>query len=149
VGTWQKIQGSPGGAALFHCVTTGVQLEAFPQPATLAPAYTRRLFLLLSLLLVLALGVVWLTPSFREFILQTVHPFRVIQIGIPPGTMSLVHGNRTYVVRCDQHCADFKVGSDYPMFDTGGAVEYTGAGQKMAFPVIEEQTKFDLTGGHG
>jgi hypothetical protein len=35
------------------------------------------------------------------------------------------------------------------MKDVGDAVEYTGAGQKIELPILEEQVTFDTTGGHG
>jgi hypothetical protein len=130
-------------------VTTGVQLDKSSRNATPTPGRTRRLFLVVSLLLLLALAVVWWTTSGQEFVLETVHPFRVTQIKTSAGTMSLVHGQRTYVVRCDTHCTDFRPSSTYPMKDIGDAVEYSGAGQKIDFPILEEQITFDTTGGHG
>jgi hypothetical protein len=63
--------------------------------------------------------------------------------------MNLVHGNHSYVVRCAEHCTEFKNGSFYRMDDAGAALQYTHAGQTISLPIIEEQTTFDVTGGHG
>ena len=63
--------------------------------------------------------------------------------------MSLVHGNRTYIVRCDAHCIYFRPSDTYPMKDVGDAVEYRGKGQKVTLPILEEHITFDTTGGHG
>ncbi|HVO59727.1 MAG TPA: hypothetical protein VMT53_02260 [Terriglobales bacterium] len=63
--------------------------------------------------------------------------------------MDLVHGTHSYVVRCAEHCRDFKVGGLYGMKDAGAALQHSQAGQTISFPIIEEQTTFDVTGGHG
>jgi hypothetical protein len=97
----------------------------------------------------LALAIFWWTIAGQEFILETVHPFRVTQIETSARTMSLVHGNRTYIVRCDAHCLDFRSSGTYRMKDVGDAVEYTGAGQKIELPILEEHVTFDTAGGQG
>jgi hypothetical protein len=35
------------------------------------------------------------------------------------------------------------------MKDVGDAVEYTGAGQKIELPILEEHVTFDTAGGQG
>jgi hypothetical protein len=63
--------------------------------------------------------------------------------------MNLVHGKHTYVVRCSGHCTEFRSGGFYPLDDAGAVLRYTHAGQTISLPIIEEQTTFDVTGGHG
>ncbi len=108
----------------------------------------RWLFPALSLIFVAGV-VIWWTLTEREFVLERVHPFHVSQINATSETMMLVHGNRSYVVRCGTQCALFQVENNYPMKDAGGFIEYSRRGQKFTFPIIEEQTTFDVTGGHG
>jgi hypothetical protein len=85
----------------------------------------------------------------RDGIVKTVHPYRVTHINTAEGTMGLLHGNRGYSVRCDQHCGYFHTGGFYQMDDAGAVLRYTRAGQTISLPIIEEQTTFDVTGGHG
>lgn len=63
--------------------------------------------------------------------------------------MDLLHGKRSYVVRCAEHCGDFKVGGFYGMKDAGAVLQHSQAGQVISFPIVEEDTTFDVTGGHG
>ena len=130
-------------------MTTGVQFEKSSRRAVCLPERTRRLLLLVSLFLVLALAIFWWTSWGQEFILETVHPFRVTQIEPSARTMSLVHDNRTYLVRCDAHCPDFRSSGTYRMKDVGDAVEYNRAGQKIELPILEEHVTFDTAGGKG
>ena len=97
----------------------------------------------------MALAVAWWGGSGQEFLLETVHPFRVTQIETSARAMSLVHGNRTYIVRCDAQCIYFRASDTYPMKDVGDAVEYGAKGQKIKLPILEEHIAFDTTGGHG
>jgi hypothetical protein len=53
------------------------------------------------------------------------------------------------VVRCSEHCGEFTSGGFYRMDDAGAVLRYTHAGQTISLPIIEEQTRFDVTGGHG
>ncbi|HEX6501602.1 MAG TPA: hypothetical protein VF011_00040 [Terriglobales bacterium] len=129
-------------------MSTTVQFDKSAQ-ATLAREHKIPLWLLAVFLVALALGITWWALSPRKFIIETVHPYRVTHINLGDKTMYLVHGNRSYVVRCQEHCGDFKPAGTYPMYDAGAALEYMRAGRKIIFPIIEEETTFDLTGGHG
>jgi hypothetical protein len=90
----------------------------------------------------------WLT-SRREFISEIFPSFRVTEIEAPGGIMKLVHGNRRYLVRCGQRCAEFKPARSYPMKNLGDALEYTGNGKKIRLPIMQVETTFDAVGGHG
>lgn len=35
------------------------------------------------------------------------------------------------------------------MEDLGGVLRYLQSGEKLTFPILEEQTTFDTAGGHG
>ncbi len=109
----------------------------------------RRVFALGIVLIAFAGCLIWWTTGGREFVQKAVHPFRVTHVDNSAGTMSLVHGNRSYIVRCDTHCSEFRAQRNYPMKDAGAVLEYGAAGQKLAFPIIEEETIFDVTGGRG
>jgi hypothetical protein len=91
----------------------------------------------------------WVVRSSRNLIVRTVHPYRVSEINSSDATMHLVHGNHTYVVRCAGHCGEFRTGGFYRMDDAGAVLQYKHAGQAISLPIIEEQTTFDVTGGHG
>jgi hypothetical protein len=130
-------------------------VSATVQPAKSSTSSIRRatplrLGALFSVSLVAGLfAVLWWTTSGREYIVRSVDPFRATGIDLTAGTLSMVHGNRRYVVRCDSHCGGFKVGGLYRMHDAGAALEYAGGVLKITLPIIEEQTTFDVTGGHG
>jgi hypothetical protein len=97
----------------------------------------------------LALLAWWWARSGRDVIVRTVDPYRVTHLSVAEATMDLVHGKRSYVVRCGEHCSEFSIGSYYRMDDAGAVLQYNHAGQTLSFPIIEEQTTFDVTGGHG
>ena len=92
---------------------------------------------------------IWWTGGGRDLILRTVHPFRVTRVDANAGTMTLVHGNHSYVVRCDERCKLFRPSSNYPMEDLGSVLQYLQHGEKLRFPILEQQTTFDTEGGHG
>jgi hypothetical protein len=100
-------------------------------------------------ILLFAATVLWWNRAGRELIRETVHPFRVTHINPAEGTMSLVHGNDRYIVRCAPRCAYFQPAGNYPMNDRGSALEYRRSGEIILLPIIEETTTFDTTGGHG
>jgi hypothetical protein len=95
------------------------------------------------------LAVLWWVRSSRDVIARSVAPYRVTQINTAESTMSLVHGNHSYIVRCAEHCGEFTPGGFYGMDDAGAVLQYKHAGQTIFLPVIEEQTTFDVTGGRG
>jgi len=98
---------------------------------------------------IVLLSLMFWASWYRDGIVNIVHPYRVTRINISEGTMYLVHGNRSYVVRCADHCSNFKVGGLYGMKDAGAVLQHSQAGQLISFPIVEEQTTFDVTGGHG
>ncbi len=130
-------------------MTTGVQLEKSSEPAQSTRKHVWLLLLVILIAAGLVLGIGLWEKFGREFILETVHPFRVTDIDVAAGTMRLVHGNDTYVVRCNEYCRQFQPAKTYPMKEVGAAVEYTGAGQVITLPIVEERTDFDVAGGHG
>ncbi|MBV9480335.1 MAG: hypothetical protein JO249_06220 [Acidobacteria bacterium] len=87
--------------------------------------------------------------AIREFIFESIHPFRVTQIDVSTGTMRLVHGNRIYVVRCQEDCGEFRTASRYAMKDMGGWLECVAGGRNIRLSIMEEKITFDPGGGHG
>lgn len=85
----------------------------------------------------------------KEFLRQRVHPFRVISVNADTKTMTVVHGNQSYVIRCEERCGSFKPATDYPMQEKGWYLELRHGGETLNFPILEEQTTFDTLGGHG
>jgi hypothetical protein len=106
-------------------------------------------FVLVIILIAVAASIMWWTRGGREFVQESVHPFRVTHIDRSAGTMTLVRGNRTYLVRCANDCLAFKAEGSYPMKDTGPLLEYRAAGHKLTLPIVEEETTFDVSGGRG
>lgn len=102
-----------------------------------------------SILSAFIVATVCLLTLGRGFLVETVHPFQVTQIDFSAHTMTLMHGKRTYVVKCEARCENFKLKGLYRMSDSGATLEYLEGGEKSAFPIIEEHTDFDVTGGHG
>lgn len=127
-------------------VQTGRALENKNPPA---PKSVLPWALVICFLVGILLFGIWWTGGGRDLILRTVHPFLVIRVDANAGTMTLVHGNHTYVVRCDDRCTFFRPSSSYPMEDLGGVLRYLQSGEKLTFPILEEQTTFDTAGGHG
>jgi len=130
-------------------VSATVQLEKSAELGAAVPKAGQRISITVCVIALALASLWWWTASGRDWIVKNVHPYRVNRMDISGGTMSLVHGNHSYVVRCAQHCRDFKSGSFYSMKDAGAVLEYTHAGQTISLPIIEEETMFDLTGGHG
>jgi hypothetical protein len=126
--TTQLVKSSEAGAATGKSVPLGITAAG-------------------CLLALLALW--WWARSGPDVIVRTVAPYRVTHINVAEATMGLVHGNRSYVVRCREHCSEFSIGGYYRMDDAGAVLQYNHAGQALSFPIIEEQTTFDVTGGHG
>jgi hypothetical protein len=98
---------------------------------------------------IVLLCLIWWASWHQDAILKIVHPYRVTRINLAEGTMDLVHGNRSYVVHCAEHCRNFTVGGFYGMKDAGAVLQHSQAGQVISFPIVEEETTFDVTGGHG
>lgn len=97
--------------------------------------------------MVLLLAFAWWAR--RDAIVQTVHPYRVTGINTMDATMSLIHGNHSYIVACGQHCGHFQNGGLYRMDDAGAVLRYSRAGQTISLPIIQEEIMFDVTGGRG
>lgn len=108
-----------------------------------------RSWLIVAGCLIVLSGFLWWARSSPNFVIRTVDPYHVIHVNTADATMNLIHGNRSYVVRCSEHCGEFATGGFYPMDDAGAVLRYTHAGQTLSLPIIEEQTTFDVTGGHG
>ena len=128
-------------------VSASTQIAESPEPRG-ATTKSVRLWIIAGCLIGL-LGAWWWERSGRSLIVRTVHPYRVTHINSSDATIDLMHGNRSYVVRCSEHCGQFTVGGFYPMEDAGAVLRYTHAGQTISLPIVEEQTDFDVTGGRG
>lgn len=111
-----------------------------------SPVIWTIIFLSIAAAALLALG--WSSAG-QEFLRQRVHPFRVTSVDIDDKVMTLVHGNQTYVVSCDERCREFRPSTNYPMQDKGLYLELREGDQTLRFRIIEEQTTFDTLGGHG
>ncbi len=125
-----------------------VQVERSLDKATAAHSQAQVWTVAGAAVIVVAL-LVWWAASNHPLIVNTVFPYQVTAVDAGDGSMSLVHGRRRYLVRCGEKCVDFKTGGLYRMNDVGAFLQYSRDGQNLSLPIIEEETTFDVTGGHG
>lgn len=91
---------------------------------------------------------VWLVLARSGDLLQILQPgFVVVEIRSPEKTMVLQRANHKYVVRCEERCGNFTTGKSYPMRKRCGVLEYHRRGERIEFPILEEQIFFPTQPG--
>jgi hypothetical protein len=80
----------------------------------------------------------WLAPGFH-----------VAEIHSAERTMLLRRADHSYLVRCNDSCITFQVGTTYQMEIVGGEIRYRSSHAEISLPVLEEKVGFSTPGGRG
>lgn len=101
----------------------------------------RRLAVLAALMVVVLFCLLWLSgvSSIRELLQPR---FRVLAIDSASGTMTLVQVNRTYTVRCGEHCRLFAAGRSYVAAERGGMLSIRARGATLELPILGIHVEF-------
>jgi hypothetical protein len=78
----------------------------------------------------------------RDKLLLVLQPrYRVLQIDLADGLMTVEGVNEAFVVRCQDVCHDFVVGEKYRMLYRGNTLEFRHKAAVREFEIVEIRTK--------
>ena len=78
----------------------------------------------------------------RDELLLLLQPrYRVLEISVPDGLMTVEGVNEGFVVRCQDQCRNFLVGKKYPMLYRGSTLEFRHKGAVHEFEIVEIRIK--------